>query len=311
MKTNTLRFALLSGILFLSFALFAGCNKDGTGTEPSMIDNSSAGLEKGGPSTPPANPAITYVDSRGIIVMNADGTNITSLSISGSRQSWSPDGSKMAMIYFPSGGPGGIYTADISIVNGTPRASNLRFLVSGYDPEWSPLGDEIAYRNTDGTQILVVPSGGGTPTALVTVLYDTSMITRPTWRGDGSKIAFVEAIFHGNNPVPWFIRVLDRPSGTVTTALSAGTSYLFNPDWARTGDKLAYEIYIGGIVRIYTLDLVSLTASFIANGNYPSWSPDDSKLVYNNGRDINTINLTTGAVQLLKRNGGSYLAWKR
>jgi Tol biopolymer transport system component len=243
--------------------------------------------------------------------MNADGTNLKTLSFSGTIPAWSPDGRQIALYTGPYAQPWGISVADISVVNGVPKASNIRFLVAGMRQEWSPLGDEIAYGNQTENQILVVPATGGTPTALYTVPSGTAIVRDPTWKSDGSKIAFVEITFPPGVPSQFFLKVLDRASGVVSTVLSTGHDYLFNPEWSRTSDVLAYERYIGGIEKIYTLNLSTGATSFIVDGYYPSWSPDDSKLVYSTGSAIKTITLATRAVKLLKTSTGSFLAWKR
>jgi Tol biopolymer transport system component len=267
----------------------AGC-QEGSGPSLTSAPDVKPGPEgkkpQPPPPPPPADPAIAFDLDGEIRVMNADGTNETTIFVGGGRLSWSPDGTAIAF----DGPDGHIWRIDVSVVGGVPTGTNARILVVEEDPNhsiighpaWSPNGDQIAYERYGLVlRIESVPADGGTPEILYTSESGGS-VRFLTWNPDGTKIAFVE----GSRP----IRVLDVATGQATTVLSGEWSEQYgwpmNLEWARTQDVLAFDANEGGRIDIYTMELPNGTPIFLIGGprrdraRMPTWSPDDQEIIF-------------------------------
>jgi Tol biopolymer transport system component len=136
-----------------------------------------------------------------------------------------------------------------------------------------------------------------------------------SWNPDGTQLAFVETFLHGSNYAnQCYIKVLDRATCTVrTVAIAAPNVWINKPDWARHTDALAYFAFEGNTSKIYTLNLVTGTQKYIVTGYYPSWSPDDTKLVYNYGGYVRTVNVATKVTKVLAADNGlqAQANWRR
>jgi Tol biopolymer transport system component len=160
---------------------------------------------------------------------------------------------------------------------------------------------------------VTVPVTGGTPT----VIYEPpggatggAGIGTLTWSPDGARIAFLEmpAGSNDDNIVVYELASGARTEFHVEADYGLGVGDL---DWARTGDALAFDA--GGAV--YTLDMAVGVPVLVAPvGSSPSWSPDDSELVYTaiekNKSRIKRINLSTGVITTLSP-VGTYTDWRR
>jgi hypothetical protein len=290
--------------------------------------------KKPGPP-PPANPQIAFWDGGDLRVMNADGSNVTtlvSIPYPNGSPSWSPAGDGSATnpyhLAFVDFGDGTciLTIVDVDTIGGTVHATNLRQLSTPNNacaPAWSPLGNEISYggwqegsspSEVGPSSLFVIPSVGGTPTALYTAPAGGAVF-HSAWRSDGTAIAFREII---NNATA--VRVLNRTTGAVTTVVAPGTFVVRALSWGRTsGDLLALcvdrPLHNKIVQEIDTIRLArdaignylpGGAPGFVTNGCAPSWSPNDARLAVNG---IKVFDLLTGLTQSLASGAGP--DWRR
>lgn len=192
-------------------------------------------------------------------------------------------------------------------------------------PAWSPNGDLIAFDGGTATQggIYVVPASGTSviPTPLV-ALADPSRdyALHPTWNPDGTHIAYwwEPSSFGGfaslvvKQVVDSSGNLIDGPE-TILIPKEFGFTSLFDVDWNRFGDRIAFQGY--GLKRTHPLYIVNVTTGNVqevpstAGDRSPTWSPDDRFLVYAEGGKIVRQNLATRTETVLAT--GSYPDWRR
>lgn len=273
--------------------------------------------------------------------------------------SWSPDGKHIAYSrndFLSTGTVYDLWRADVSIATtgkykGQPVASNAYVLVSYptcnpdcFRAAWSPDGTKIAFdsENPGGTtpeRIMTVPATGGTPTTLVTAPDAHTEYATMDWRSDGTELAV--ATYYCNGCAPSTdtdsIQIFDGVTGALLNTLLSGQIHWDGSgvSWARGLDILAYGAsppVVGGVVgppAIYTLNLANCsptscpTTLVTAGGTYgamrPSWSPNNTQLVYINRSDAkfsdggagNVITLATGATSTFIGSGVLHTDWRR
>ena len=296
--------------LVAPFDLSAGAND----TRAYAAKGGGKGGGKPGGEQPPANPAIAFVQNTALTVMNADGSNQTVVLDAGEsfpryEPKWSPDGTQLV---FESSieGPG-VYVID---VDGT----NLRKVVAttaGRRPVWSPVlapdgRFKIAYvdlpRPPDGTVegdnydlFLVNIDGTGRINLTNTgELHESS----PTWSPGAERLAAdvqkYTSAEPGGLPVGLFLydlgltaqgEITISSQTDITGAGPLSTAYrVFRPAWSKTQDKIAVVVFETGesFRDIWAIDIGSpgnptnVTQSPDVSENMPSWSPDDSQIVF-------------------------------
>ncbi len=266
-----------------------------------------------GPPPPPADPAIAFHMRervrgdliQGLWVMNVDGSNLAVIFAEENyvvhAPSWSPDGQSIAWsgYTYVSGIPGydyGVWRIDVEIVNGVPQGTNLQQLVSEGDEEvwissvaWSPLGDEIAYNiriwgtDTHPTMDKIdgVSATGGTPYNIYTAPegHAIDISSGLAWSSDGTRLAAVGGeVAAGLEGMS--IMIIERATGVVTHRLLTGQYNFAGLDWARQGvDKIVFHDS-KPYGWVYTVDIETESVDAIVQGGNPSWSPDNSKIVF-------------------------------
>ena len=307
MKQISLWFALFSCAVLASL-LPVSCTKENGAFDPQSLSKTSA-LANGKPSiTPPANPAIAYWSKSGLTVMNADGSNQTTIVSGGNPGVWSPDG-KSLLFEHTINLQTSLWLEDVSVVNGKPTGSNMRQIPINLPTSrpngerWSPLGDSIVFV-TEEPKIYTVSSAGGTPR----LVYSSATgfeVYDPDWSPDGTRIVFDE---WNDAWTQTSLKVLTLATGNITTVVPPSPPLIYYPTWSHHGDRIVYEAG-----AIYT---VTPTANAhpvrVTDGSYPTWSPDDSKLALVSGRSsgIYTYTFIGGATQSLS-SAGTFLDWKR
>jgi len=296
------------------------------------------------PSTDP-DPAIAYRTTvRELWVMNADGTNRTRvLQLDGTklgRPDWSPPGwspptgwpqSDLPYLVFWSDVQGpGIYVIrldgeDLRKVTTTTAWSTT----IDSRPVWSPkpvpgVGDD-RYRIAcvddaygDEPEIFIVNVDGSDRTTL-TVAADFPEV--PTWSPDAGKL-LVSLIDQDGDQYA----VFDFGAGTSTIHRHAGPllgHWIQSPEWAKTQSKIVWS----DLWDIWIVDLddpanpVRLTDNRKIYTRSPSWSPDDSQIVYMElgqskgknpaSKEIAIVNASDGSDRQVILDLGAHPAWRR
>ncbi len=202
--------------------------------------------------------------------MNPDGTqqvNLTNDSGADRSAAWSPDGTKIAFVT-TRGGDSEIYVMN---ADGTDPKNLTNHPDSDYFPAWSPDGAKIAFmtdREESGTARLDV-----TPQPAISISFNVEI----------------------------FVMNADGTGQTNLTDHEAWDGY---PSWSPDGARIVFEtdrdrtdMMIMGILiedlgrEIYAMDAdgadPNRLSSNPADDQYPSWSPDGSKIVFQAYRDGN------------------------
>jgi Tol biopolymer transport system component len=289
-------------------------------------------------SPPPANPAITYINS-GIGVMDTTGDNATTIvtGTSGTTYlspSWNYNGSMIAYSTVASG-TYKIATVDVSVNSkGVPVGSNNTniYSLAPSDSIRIQSGPTASATSSTGlvaftrlhtdkadfgvTDLCTIPQSGGMPTVLSSYkrLNNLGMVlglyNAPTWSPDDSKIAVVrqDTILHST------ILIFNASTGAAEDSIpvSGNCQHL---EWSRSGaNDLAYSFSSGSAYDIYYVAPSTgstPTTNNVAGGS-PTWSPNNSSIMFDptSGASEKLVPFTTSATTVGSSSFGS-LNWKR
>jgi len=301
---------VLAAVLVMAFC--AGCGGATTLDDQLAVAKSTMKKPIKPPPEPPepADPAIAYsINGSELMVMDADGASQTSVGAPyGARSpSWSPEGSRLA---FATAG------SDFTICTINVDGSDLVEVTQGVwlpgSPAWSPVPvvieefgtasvEVLAYKDTYGTtyeevqsEIYLVPADGScAPVNLTNTRYISEGY--PTWSPDGTKLAYRWSDYSAE-VTEYGILVYDFVTGNATEIAGAGPLHAVlvqDLNWAKTQDSIALCAYTAeSVYEIWVIHLsdplspVKLTDDPSMSFKSPSWSPDDSEIVYCAGVNI-------------------------
>jgi len=283
---------------------------------------------------------IAFVADRGnkygfeILTMYSDGTHITDITKSGSRDvwpTWSPDGTKIAFGSVREWhGMRSIYVMDADGQNIkclTPEKTDCEF------PSWSPDGSKIAYCSSklasSGTEyialdIFIMNTDGSDKTA-VTQHGAITTNACPSWFPNSQRIAYVtnrgglweiySINIDGSDAIKYDVCIehqygLKFPSGQFPRIA-------VSPD----GESLAFD-YIDNLKRseIYVLsidtgEIKKLTNQMAGNSYTPSWSPDGKRIAFSseiaNGTGIFIVDVDSNNIPRFTNQYGYFPVWQR
>jgi Tol biopolymer transport system component len=178
----------------------------------------------------------------GIFVVALDGSDPVRWHPTGGSPSWNPDGS--GLVFAENDSQGGVY--GLYLLNFADTSLTV-LTASGIDPQFSPVGTQIAYREPGSflaTNLKVVPAAGGTPV----VLADTCLSF--DWSSDGLTLVY-DYMGYGLTDSGMRICTIPVSGGTPQKiATSAG-----QPSVAVTGQVAYHGVQVDLTTGIYTVGI--------------------------------------------------------
>ena len=237
------------------------------------------------PQWSPDGRTIAVKASGGIVLFDADGTDVTRVPETGrtlEEFAWSPDSTKVA--YEQSGQ---VYVVTVKTAGSTDNTDSgddiaVALLTKGFGPTWSPDGTKILFRNwadrlgfDDGHRDFFTIEPDGTDLTRLTSSERAEYAA--SWKPDGTQIAF-HAYPDGDSE----IFVIDS-DGTAETRLTRNNDQDTNPVWSPDGTKIAYnskptdrEIFV---INSDGTGKQQLTDNEVHDTS-PDWSPDGTRIVF-------------------------------
>jgi hypothetical protein len=236
-------------------------------------------------------PSIAY-QSRGpdesrwsVYVMDSDGSNRAFITEGQgdflSAPSWSPDGSKLAVVSDRDG------AADVWVIgtDGGEAVNLTKHEAKDHAPAWSPDGDWIAFASVRDSLYweIYVMRADGSDLQRLTWWEDASDLW-PTWSPDGTRLAFASK--RDDN---WEIYSMDR-DGSNLLRLTNHPGDDTTPAWSPDGSRIAFESTREGYAEIYVMSAIGGEAVNVSNLPWstergPTWSPDGGWLAFYSDRD--------------------------
>lgn len=251
-------------------------------------------------------PQIAFVSLRDgnaeIYVMNGDGSKqarLTESPRSDLNPAWSPDSRRIAFFSTPLKPVGAEYEVHVVNVDGSgPRKLSVER--PGFDAN-NPLFDFDAAWSADGRRIAFVSVREDSPNPVynwdiytinadgsglkrITDLPSPAGVRSPAWSPDGSRIAFVWAVYPD---LGWSIYVMNQ-DGSQQANLTGGkvTGNPLRPIWSPDGERIAFSSWseINRPQGVYVINadgsgLIRVATSALTTGRL-AWAPDSSRIAF-------------------------------
>jgi len=321
MRTKT----IMAMVMLAGIAVLANDSSAKKGGKP-------GGGGGGGDEEPPADPRVLFTSVGEIHVMNEDGSNQTLVLATNDdfalHADWSPDGTR---IVFESTRDGdGIYVMDSdgTHVEKLVAIDNFNWAHPVWSPDATADGEyKIAYTDLVGPggprAVFIVNTDGSGARQLSFPDAGSSGHWSVSWSPDATRIA-IAADTEGSSlkedvlvcdldldandelaitTTTNLMSEADNPGGTINDTEFIGEGIA----WAKASDRIAVSVRPagGGRHQLYLIDVSDpVSPEHLVEGFHPSWSSDDSALVFENWRrngngrdvlriDVNGANETT------------------
>jgi len=272
-------------IVLLTFACNGGEEAPRTATpgpSPSATPAATATPEATAtPTAAPEYPPKVSLTEAGVYLIRPDGTDLRHLTpgpVGFSGSSWSPDGSRIAVVTNACSSPrvsvidvDGGGAVEVAAFDGS--AGGLEWVVWGL--EWSPDGRQLAVpaRSREETPsyqtLLVSADGSGEPVEL----FEGSALG---WSPDGSALAFDERSDEGAT-----LNIFDMATYTATV-IDRGKRFTFFA-WSPDGQRIAYSMYSTDATyeQVVVMDRDGGNRRVVPErSSHPQWSPDGEYVAF-------------------------------
>ena len=219
-----------------------------------------------------------------LFVMDYDGANPMAITANQSvnlSPRWSPDGRLLAYTSYQWDEQRGQHNPNLVILNwdsGRREVLSAR-LGLNISPAWSPDGQWLAFAMSagGGTNLFLLPKGGGTPRPLTT---GTPISVSPSFSPNGRQIVFNSD--RGGSPQVYIMDV----DGTNLRRVTFQGNYNASPRWSPRGEKIAFMCRLGTnqicLINPDGSGQQQLTSQ--GNNEDPAWSVDGRHLVFTSTR---------------------------
>jgi TolB protein len=219
-----------------------------------------------------------------LFVMDYDGANPTAITANQSvnlSPRWSPDGRLLAYTSYQWDGQRGQHNPNLVVLNWDSGRREVLSARPGLNisPAWSPDGQwlALAMSTGGGTNLFLLPRGGGTPRPLTTGI---AISVSPSFSPNGRQIVFNSD--RGGSPQVYIMDV----DGTNLRRVTFQGGYNSSPRWSPRGEKIAFMCRLGMnqicLINPDGSGQQQLTSQ--GSNEDPAWSADGRHLVFSSTR---------------------------
>lgn len=237
-------------------------------------------------------------------VSDYDGNNAQTVASSSDpilSPAWSPDGEKLAYVYFDVN-KGRTILRMHDLRSGTITDISSRPGINGA-PAWSPDGKKLAmtlsYRGNPEIYVYTLATKN-----LKQLTFNGAIDTEATWSPDGKYIAFTSD--RGGQPQIYQMRADGSQTQRLTFSGKSNQDASYSPD----GKQLVMVQNVGGGFRIAIFDLSTSNARIVSHGpldESPSFAPNGQAIIYarqgGGTNDLATVSVDGKVRRELKQSG--------
>lgn len=270
------------------------------------------------------DPALVFVRSGNLFVSNANGTGATQIrsGVGAAETTWSPDGMRLAI---GTGNRIWVMNRDGTGAQAIATSSDMLPWLA-WSPVLAPDGrSRIAFTSTSSATasaevFLVEPDGSNLQQLTFTPDVDEGSVS---WSPEAQRLAVCR-----ERQSTWEMAVdvlaLAAAAGGGCQVVAeqriqqdtSGTAWFWWVDWSRTGQRLAFVRWqLNGSRSILIADTSTpgqpqlLLPQATYSQSHPSWSPDDTMLVFHSGTSVYRV-LADGSSRTTLTSG-EYPSWRR